>query len=244
MKKVKECIVFLSLGISFLLLNGCGNGGDGDNQEGKAPAQPSESGVAKDRVTLRTEIPPERIEGTPTAMEIPNLEKAPEKAPAIQVPAGTSNLALGKEVTSSDTFPIIGDISLITDGDKQAGEGYYVELMDGPQWVQIDLEQEARIYGVWVWHYHSQQRAYHDVILQITNDPEFKEGVVTVFNNDYDNSAGMGKGKDRPYVESRFGKLIAVDGVTGRYVRLYSKGNTSNDMNHYIEVEVHGTPVE
>ena len=30
----------------------------------------------------------------------------------------------------------------------------------------------------------------------------------------------------------------------GRYVRLYSKGNTSNDMNHYVEVEVYGTPAK
>jgi len=28
--------------------------------------------------------------------------------------------------------------------------------------------------------------------------------------------------------------------VKGRYVRLYSNGNTTNKMNHYIEVEVFG----
>jgi hypothetical protein len=32
--------------------------------------------------------------------------------------------------------------------------------------------------------------------------------------------------------------------VKGRYVRLYSNGNTSNDLNHYVEVEVYGTPVK
>jgi hypothetical protein len=30
--------------------------------------------------------------------------------------------------------------------------------------------------------------------------------------------------------------------VKGRYVRLYSNGNTTNDLNHYVEVEVHGSP--
>ena len=32
--------------------------------------------------------------------------------------------------------------------------------------------------------------------------------------------------------------------VKARYVRLYSKGNTSNDMNHYVEVEVLGLPAK
>ena len=38
------------------------------------------------------------------------------------------------------------------------------------------------------------------------------------------------------------GKLIDAKGVKGRYVRLYSKGNTTNKLNHYIEVEVFGKP--
>ena len=31
-------------------------------------------------------------------------------------------------------------------------------------------------------------------------------------------------------------------GAKGRYVRLYSNGNTTNDLNHYVEVEVYGLP--
>jgi hypothetical protein len=64
--------------------------------------------------------------------------------------------------------------------------------------------------------------------------------VTTLFNNDYDDSAKMDKGKDSPYVESRYGLLVDGKGTKGRYVRLYSNGNTSNEMNHYIEVEVFG----
>ena len=74
----------------------------------------------------------------------------------------------------------------------------------------------------------------------LADDPEFKTGVTTVYNNDYDDSAKMGKGSDRPYVETRFGLLVDGKGTKGRYVRLYSNGNTSNEMNHYIEVEVFG----
>ena len=94
--------------------------------------------------------------------------------------------------------------------------------------------------AVRVWHFHSQKRAYNDVIIQVSDDPEFKTGVTTIFNNDYDDSAKMGKGADRPYVESRFGMIADGKGTKGRYVRLYSNGNTSNEMNHYIEVEVYG----
>ena len=147
-----------------------------------------------------------------------------------------------KPVTGSDDFPIIGELSYLTDGDKEAGEGYFTEFMDGVQWVQIDLEQSSAISAVWVWHYHSQKRAYHDVIIQVSDDPEFASGVTTLFNNDYDNSASLGKGSNNPYVESRFGKLVDGKGAKGQYVRLYSAGNTSNDMNHYIEVEVYGVP--
>jgi hypothetical protein len=131
---------------------------------------------------------------------------------------------------------------LITDGDKDAGEGYFVELLDGLQWVQIDLGKSAAIHAIWVWHFHSQKRAYHDVIVQISDDLEFKAGVTTVFNNDYDNSAKLGKPSDNPYVETRFGRIVDGKGTKGRHVRLYSNGNTSNEMNHYIEVEVFGSP--
>jgi hypothetical protein len=63
---------------------------------------------------------------------------------------------------------------------------------------------------------------------------------VTVFNNDYDNSAGLGVGEDLGYVETSEGKLIDAQGVEGRYVRLYSNGNHLDGENHYTEVEVFG----
>lgn len=199
---------------------------------------------AANTIPLTTTIPPEKIEGTPIEVKVPNLKPAASKAPEIQVPAGTTLLSKGKPVTASDDFPIIGELPYITDGEKDAGEGYFLELANGLQWVQIDLEQDATIQAVWVWHYHSQRRAYHDVVIQISNDPEFATGVTTVFNNDFDNSASLGSGSDAPYIETQYGLLVPVAGVKGRFVRLYSQGNTSNDMNHYIEVEVFGTPAQ
>jgi hypothetical protein len=55
----------------------------------------------------------------------------------------------------------------------------------------------------------------------------------------YDNSAS---GTDHPYIETNLGKLIDAKGTKGRYVRLYSNGNTTDKLNHYIEVEVFGKP--
>ena len=190
---------------------------------------------------LTTGLPPELIEGTPKPINIPNLVPAPTKATELKVPEGTKLLSKGKTVTSSDDAPIIGSLDLITDGDKEAGEGYFVELLDGLQWVQIDLEKSSTVNALWLWHFHSQKRAYHDVIIQVSDDPEFKKDVKTIYNNDYDESAKMGKGTDRPYVETRFGLVVDGKGTKGRYVRLYSAGNSSNEMNHYIEVEVFGT---
>jgi hypothetical protein len=78
-------------------------------------------------------------------------------------------------------------------------------------------------------------------VVKVSNDPEFKDGGTVLYNNDSDNSAGLGVGKDKEYIENNKGRLIGVDsGAKGRYVRLYSNGNTANDMNHYVEVEVFG----
>lgn len=206
--------------------------------------QPADTSVVghspQERDLLQTTFPPELIEGTPKPMGVPRLEPIPTEAPEFYVPRGTALLSAGKPVTSSDKNPIIGSLDMITDGGKDAGEGYFVELMEGLQWVQIDLGKSADIHAIWVWHFHSQRRAYHDVIVQISDDPRFKTGVTTVFNNDYDGSAGFGIGRDNPYVDTRFGKIVDGKGATGRYVRLYSNGSTSTEMNHYTEVEVYG----
>jgi hypothetical protein len=228
----------LLLGALPLLFTACG--GDSSASDSPAASEPAPREISGPTVMLTTEIPSEVIEGTPMPIQVPNLEQAPNQAPTLQVPEGTKLLSIGKPVTSSDDFPLIGDLNFLTDGEKQGGEGYFVELMDGLQWVQIDLEAPAAIDAVWVWHFHSQARAYHDVIVQVSNDPEFKEGVTTLFNNDYDDSSAMGRGSDHPYVDSRFGKLIDGRGTSAQFVRLYSRGNTSNDLNHYIEVEVWG----
>ena len=190
---------------------------------------------AEDMVPLVSELPKPLMVGTPVPINLPNLEPKLKKRADFQVPVGTVNLAKGKKVTASDSEPVIGSLDLITDGDKEGDEGSWVELAPGKQWVQVDLEKTANISAVIVWHFHSQERAYKDVIVQVSDDAKFEKDVTTI----YDNSAA---GKDRPYVEQYLGKLIDAKGAKGRYVRLSSAGNTTSKMNHYIEVEVFGKP--
>jgi len=219
-----------------------GGGRSGFGAESGAP-------VGEQLVPLEIKLPRPLFQGTPKHIKpAPTLEKYTDKPrPPLLVPPGLRNLALNKKVTSSDSEPIVGELSMVTDGDKEGSDGSFVELGPGKQWVQIDLELQADIYAILLWHYHAEGRVYQDVIIQVSDDPEFKTGVVTVFNNDFDNSSGMGVGKHLEYIEDYRGKLIDTRDekgrpVRGRYVRLYSNGNTSNDLNHYVEVEVYGKP--
>jgi hypothetical protein len=75
---------------------------------------------------------------------------------------------------------------------------------------------------------------------RVADDPDFIENARTVFNNDSDNSSGLGFGTNREYVETCEGKLINAKGVKARFVRFYSKGSTESALNEYTEIEVYG----
>ncbi len=196
---------------------------------------------AQDKVPLKIDLPKPLFVGTPRPLQLANLEKPRAgRRPEIMVPAGTVNLSQGQPVTSSDPLPVIGELTYLTDGDKAGTEGTYVELGPGTQWVQIDLGASATIEAIVAWHFHSQARAYHDVVVQVSDSEDFSSGVKTLYNNDDDNSSSLGAGKDPAYIETFEGRLIEAKGAKGRYVRLYSNGNTSDELNHYIEVEVYG----
>jgi hypothetical protein len=223
MKKLSSAIALAGLGLALL-----------------APAA-----LAQDqgKEVLKIQLPKPMFVGTPKNIRTPNLETVTGRPRGpFMVPAGTVLLSAGKPVTSSDKEPVIGEISFVTDGKKSGEDGYYVELGPMLQWVQIDLGKPQELQAIVAWHYHSQARVYRDVIVQVSDDKDFISGVTTVFNNDHDNTAGLGAGKDKEYIETFDGKLFDPKGVKARYVRLYSGGNTSNDMNHYVEVEVYGLP--
>jgi len=195
-----------------------------------------------DAVELKLDLPKPLFAGTPKNLPPGTTVEKPtgKPRPPLMVPKGTELLSFKKPVKMSDDNPVVGKPEMITDGMKEGTDGNWVELGAGLQWVQIDLQRPCEIYAIVLWHYHAEARVYRDVVVQVSDDPDFIENVRTVFNNDQDNSAGLGVGKDNEYFEMAEGKLVEVKGLKARYVRCYSKGSTSDAQNHYIEVEVHG----
>lgn len=200
---------------------------------------------SKKLVPIEIELPKPMFIGTPQNFNVERLEKPLGKPrPPFMAPEGTKNVALGRSVASTDEEPIIGEIVMITDGDKEGMDGSFVELGPFQQHVTIDLGAKHEIYAIVMWHYHKQARVYFDVVVQTADDPDFISNVKVLFNNDHDNSSGLGVGEDLHYVETAEGKLIDAKGVEARYVRSYSNGNSSNDLNHWVEMEVYGRPVQ
>jgi len=216
----------------------------GTGQTSGTPKEPGAADAGKVKLLpIDIELPKPMFVGTPQDTRVPNLEKPTGKPrPPFYAPEGTKNVAYEKPVSSTDEEPIIGELEMVTDGDKEAADGSYVELGPFKQSVTIDLGAEHNIYAIVAWHYHKQARVYFDVVVQVAGDPDFIDAQ-TLFNNDIDNSAGFGVGKDMHYTETNEGRLIDAKGVKARYVRLTSNGNNNNDLNHYIEVEVYGKPV-
>ena len=198
-----------------------------------------------DTEALKLKLPAHTLKGTPEELpEGPNVEPPSDVAPPpLQVPKGVVNVAAGKPVTSS-IAPFLGDLSQITDGKKEPDDTDAVEFKKGVQWVQVDLGQSYAIHAIAMWHDHRYVQTMHDVILQVSDDPQFKTGVTTLFNNDVDNSAGLGVGTDREYFEMQWGRVVPGKGTKARYVRGYSKGGSLSALNCWEEIEVYALPVK
>jgi hypothetical protein len=201
--------------------------------------------AAGDKEPIKIELPDANFAGTPFEYISDNLEPYDFKdRPPFLAPKGTEVVSKGKPVTASVKTPNSGELKMLVDGDKGYVQRSMVELPQGIQWVQIDLGAEYETYAILLWHFHVDKRVYFDVVVQSANDPEFKTGVTTLYSTDYDNSTGLGVGKDKEYIETYKGRLIDTNGVKARYVRCYSNGNSWDDLNHYIEIEVFGKPVK
>lgn len=198
---------------------------------------------------LAVELPNPAFAGTPKAIpagarmkELTGKERGAYFLPA-ELAESLTNVAYEKPVTSSDPAPLIGDLEQVTDGDKEPLDGRWVELAPGKQWVQIDLGQPYEAFAINIWHNHMEARIYKDVVVQVSDEPDFVSPI-TVFNNDFDNSSGFGQGEDYEYFENYEGLLVPLydprtgNGLSFRYVRVWSRGSTSDDANHYTEVEV------
>jgi len=199
-------------------------------------------------VPLDIKLPPPAFKGTPKDLQVgPNVEPLSDKPrPPMMVPPGLKNLAREPQtkVTCSDKNVTAENLAKLTDGDKEASDQSIIFIHKGTQWVQMDFGSPQEIYAAVIWHAHNSPKVYHDVIVQVADDADFIENVRTVFNNDSDNTSGLGVGTDREYFETNEGKLINAKGVKARYIRFYSKGSTESALNEYTELEVFGRPAK
>ena len=163
-----------------------------------------------------------------------------------KVPEATENVALGKSTTISTDDIILGKPEFATDGVKSQRDDQFIEVESGLQWFQIDLGEIHTIYAVAVWHSGCGLNVYYDVIMQVSEDPKFKQDVSLIYNNDFDDSSGFGKGEDYSVIEGNGSPVVAIprNPVKGRYVRLYSNGSIRSKWNHMLEVEVYGHKVD
>ena len=146
----------------------------------------------------------------------------------------------GSKHSSNNIFKRMENLAMTTDGIKSTSNYANSNTATGLQWVQLNLGAAYNLNDIKVWHYFGDARKYHDVIVMVSNDPNFGSGNYTiVYNNDTNNSAGFGTGTNSEYAESSTGLDIPFTAVNAQYVRLYSNGSTVNSYNHYGEVEVY-----
>ena len=202
------------------------------------------AGVSAEKVAIKFELPPPHSSGTPKEIKSDNLEPDPGpgklRAPIMVEPEFTKKLTTENTKVTTSEEAVTGDNDYVVDGDKTPDATSMLQLPGGLQWVQLDLGAEHTIAAVCVWHDQGDERVYKDVIVQISNDVNFVDGVKTIFNNDHDNTAKLGKGTDKEYRERNDGRPMDAKLVKGRYVRCYSNGSTSEPVNNYIEIEVFG----
>ncbi len=207
----------------------------------KAPAV-SSAGM----VPLDLKLPAPAFKGTPKDIQLSSyVEPLSDKPrPPMMVPAGLQNVAKNAKLTCSDKNATADMLAKLIDGDKEASEQSIIYLRKGTQWVQMDLGSPQEIFALVVWHAHNAAKVYHDVIVQAADDQDFIQNVKTIYNNDQDNTSGLGVGTDREYFETHEGRLINAKGIKARYLRFYSKGSTESALNEYTEIEVYGRPAK
>ena len=147
--------------------------------------------------------------------------------PSMMVPVGLSNVARKAKITSSDK-KASEKLHKMIDGIKECSIENVVSLRKGSQWVQLDFDRPQENYGIIIWHNFDSQNVCKDVVVQAGDDLDMADHVRTLFNNDQDNTSGLGVGSNREYYETYEGKLLDAKGVKARSLRFYSKGNTDS----------------
>jgi len=194
-------------------------------------------GITADAVTRATP-------GNPEGKKPPHLRQDTSREKLL-VPEGVRNLALYKDVTSSVAKPSIGELEQVTDGIKTCGDFDVVQMGEGAHWIQLDLAEARTLYAIAIWHFYKNAIIYNDVIVQVADDKAFTRNARTLFNNDHDNSAGMGKGKDTAFTSRWWGELVDARGADGkgtraRYVRVHTSEGMEGEWARFVEVDVYG----
>jgi hypothetical protein len=205
-------------------------------------ARAAETGA--ELVPLDLKLPAPAFAGTPPNLDLKFVPEPISKKPRppMMVPPGLKNIARGAKVSSSDKTAHASVLEKIIDSDKNASDQSIALLRKGLQWVQLDLGGPHELFAIVIWHAHNFAKVYHNVIVQLSDDSEFLKNVKTIFNNDQDNSSGIGAGTDREYFETNEGKLLNAKGEKARYVRFYCNGSTDGSLNEYTEIEIYGRP--
>lgn len=198
--------------------------------------------AADEKVPLKLSLPAPAFKGTPKDIQTNSYTEplSDKPRPPFMVPSGLKNVAQGAKVTASDKNATAEALAKLNDGDKEASEQSIIYLRKGTQWVQFDLGSPQEIFVIVLWHAHNSAKIYHDVVVQVADDQDFIQNVRTLFNNDQDNTSGLGVGTNLEYFETHEGKLIDAKGAKARFVRFYSKGSTESALNEYTEVEIYG----
>ncbi len=164
------------------------------------------------------------------------------------------NVARNKAVTTNAPTTSNQPLSALTDGVTARDKYVLYSVSTGPKWAQVDL---GRAYEITRLNVRSDwgssagvYRTARDVVVQLSNDPDFATGVTTVFNNDADNSAGLGAGTDEEYLEPGDGSgkdIVLAAPVNARYVRFWANGHIRvngqlNLVNTPIEIEAYADP--
>ena len=223
---------------------GAATGGGGSSRPARAPVNTAglidlDVGLGPDAVTQATP-------GNPRGIKPPHLRATGKQRPPFRVRPGLTNLALYKPVSASEAEPVTGDVDQITDGLKKSGNFDFVEFGPALGWVQIDLERVRTVHAVVVWHYYKNATIYNDVIVRLADDAEFTRNVRTLFNNDHDNSAAMGKGADTAFYTRWWGEIVDArgpsnGGTEARYVRVYTAAGMEGEPPRFVEIAVYGT---
>ena len=152
---------------------------------------------------------------------------------------GLRNLAFGQPVSQTGDAGYDSGSSLATDGNMRNAAWDIGPKATG-HYRQVDIGGPWNIDSLRVWHELSDSRRirYKDVVIRLSTTADFSSDVTTVFNNDLDNSLGLGAGTDGEYDETESGKIVHFPPTRARYIRLHTYGNNHDDQNRLLEVMV------